>query len=494
MMKGNFIKRGKNLSINNITTSDKLTIGIIIIAIVTVLILIVTGINESEKNIEQQLKKRMEWVSQSYETQLDRYIMNKVSMLQYMQTFPDIYNMNWKVQKTFLKDRSQKLGFHHIFIMDNKGYGYYLEDNAIKNQSDEPFYKDVFSKEVLITEPFSEPDKPLTIITICVAIHNNAQRMGAICGAIDINELKDIIVGNEIITQGKFILLNTSTNYDRQGEYLAGTDVEEQDIYNKVSIFNKEEQDRANNKLDIIHTAMDSKKNIFGTITIDGEEYYAYVTYLEDYNWAVVQYIEKSSVLATTRHDFYLLIAFMVIILLLTIITFTIIRDFLNDNKRLCTDAMTGCNNRLACDAYINKLENHYWESISIVFFDLNNFKYANDVFGHDNGDRLLKILAKSLEKTFGRDGMVFRLGGDEFVSIGIDRTESGIKDCWDKLQTLLAEESVKLDFNYQISASYGYAIRQNGSYENLHALMERADKEMYKYKENWKKEHNSYR
>ena len=124
----------------------------------------------------------------------------------------------------------------------------------------------------------------------------------------------------------------------------------------------------------------------------------------------------------------------------------------------------------------------------------MNNFKYANDVFGHDNGDRLLKILAEALEKTFGADGTVFRLGGDEFVSVGIDRTENAINESWEELQRLLAEESSKLDFNYQISASYGYAIRHNGSYENLHTLMERADRAMYDYKESWKKEHHSYR
>lgn len=493
-MMTSFSKNHNKLSINNITAYDKITIGVIVVVIAMVLSLIVTGINENERDNVQQVKKQMERMSQSYETQLDRYVMNKISLLQYMQTFPDIYNMDWNTQKKFLQDRSKQLGFHHIFIMDNRGYGYYLEDNVIKNQSNEPFYKDVFSKEVLITEPFSDPEKMLTIITMCVAIHNNGQRVGAICGTIDINELKGIIAGNEVIAKGNFALLNRASTYNRQGEYLAGTDVEEQDIYDKVSIFDKEEKDRIHNKLDIIHTTMESGKNIFGSITIEGEEYYAYVTCLEEYDWIVVQYIKKSTVLAATEHKYFLLIALMVIIILLTVIAFTIISDFLKDNKRLCTDAMTGCNNRLACDTYLNKLENHYWESISIVFFDLNNFKYANDVFGHDNGDRLLKILAEALEKTFGADGTVFRLGGDEFVSVGIDRTENAINESWEELQRLLAEESSKLDFNYQISASYGYAIRHNGSYENLHTLMERADRAMYDYKESWKKEHHSYR
>ena len=240
-MMTSFSKNHNKLSINNITAYDKITIGVIVVVIAMVLSLIVTGINENERDNVQQVKKQMERMSQSYETQLDRYVMNKISLLQYMQTFPDIYNMDWNTQKKFLQDRSKQLGFHHIFIMDNRGYGYYLEDNVIKNQSNEPFYKDVFSKEVLITEPFSDPEKMLTIITLCVAIHNNGQRVGAICGTIDINELKGIIAGNEVIAKGNFALLNRASTYNRQGEYLAGTDVEEQDIYDKVSIFDKEE-------------------------------------------------------------------------------------------------------------------------------------------------------------------------------------------------------------------------------------------------------------
>lgn len=54
----------------------------------------------------------------------------------------------------------------------------------------------------------------------------------------------------------------------------------------------------------------------------------------------------------------------------------------------------------------------------SLLFIDLDGFKSANDMFGHDIGDLILKETAEVLKANVRRSDFVARLGGDEFVCI----------------------------------------------------------------------------
>ncbi|MBQ4832046.1 GGDEF domain-containing protein [Pseudoalteromonas sp. MMG010] len=83
------------------------------------------------------------------------------------------------------------------------------------------------------------------------------------------------------------------------------------------------------------------------------------------------------------------------------------------------TDVLTGLNNRLllgeslrnAIDEYQNEDNN-----ACILMVDLDHFKRVNDQFGHDEGDKVLKSVAKIMKSHSGEADMLFRLGGEEFL------------------------------------------------------------------------------
>jgi diguanylate cyclase (GGDEF)-like protein len=83
-------------------------------------------------------------------------------------------------------------------------------------------------------------------------------------------------------------------------------------------------------------------------------------------------------------------------------------------------DALTGLLNH---QAFTRELEveleraKRYDHPLALVFFDVDRFKAVNDTFGHPEGDRVLRLVAASLEETLRRTDLAGRMGGDEFAA-----------------------------------------------------------------------------
>ena len=122
-------------------------------------------------------------------------------------------------------------------------------------------------------------------------------------------------------------------------------------------------------------------------------------------------------------------------------------------------------------------------ESRAILVIDLDRFKWINDSFGHDQGDRLLKQFADRLVAATRESDTVARLGGDEFAILPGDAADlpaaAGV--VW-KLQHLFAA-GFELDQQVvQVSASIGIAtFPEHGN--TPAELLRRADVAMYEAK-----------
>ena len=152
-------------------------------------------------------------------------------------------------------------------------------------------------------------------------------------------------------------------------------------------------------------------------------------------------------------------------------------------------DGLTGLHNRSAFDERLRdglELFNSGGGSFLIVLFDVDNFKAINDMFGHVAGDKVLKIVARTLTESFRKDDFIARYGGDEFVVIleglseemAYERTEKFTKNFSEKRFTsAMAGKDIK------INISAGIALADAG--EGPDQLIRRADLAMYDSKKN---------
>lgn len=97
-------------------------------------------------------------------------------------------------------------------------------------------------------------------------------------------------------------------------------------------------------------------------------------------------------------------------------------------NRRLtqlaATDGLTGLTNRRTFDGFLRR-EYEACERISVLLFDIDNFKGYNDTYGHQAGDRCLQAVAKVIgDATSGMPGLSARYGGEEFAVVLPNMTE----------------------------------------------------------------------
>ena len=82
------------------------------------------------------------------------------------------------------------------------------------------------------------------------------------------------------------------------------------------------------------------------------------------------------------------------------------------------TDGLTACLNRRAFTARVNAwLQNPASPSSgALLMIDADNFKSINDLYGHENGDEALTIIARAIRSVLRSGDMVGRMGGEEFA------------------------------------------------------------------------------
>lgn len=79
-------------------------------------------------------------------------------------------------------------------------------------------------------------------------------------------------------------------------------------------------------------------------------------------------------------------------------------------------DHLTGLHNRMYFEEEVRRLDVEENLPISVIMGDVNGLKLTNDIFGHNDGDALLKRAAEILKSVCRDQDIVARLGGDEFV------------------------------------------------------------------------------
>lgn len=102
-------------------------------------------------------------------------------------------------------------------------------------------------------------------------------------------------------------------------------------------------------------------------------------------------------------------------------VVISILIVFLNiQNINLYTDYLTGVNNRKKLEMCLKAKISTSTEknTFAAILIDLDDFKFINDTYGHDTGDKALQASVEILHRCLDSKECIFRFGGDEFCAI----------------------------------------------------------------------------
>ncbi|MCB2182915.1 MAG: diguanylate cyclase [Desulfobulbaceae bacterium] len=161
------------------------------------------------------------------------------------------------------------------------------------------------------------------------------------------------------------------------------------------------------------------------------------------------------------------------------------------------TDPLTGLYNRGYLEQAIVEEREKYEEfkiDYALVVADVNRLKKANDLYGHDAGDRLIMKVSEMLKDSMRSTDILARIGGDEFVILLTDSNSENAKEYIQRLT-----ERVFLDVFIEVGKQEKFPVQVSfGSSATdvfaVDTLMEEADRAMYAAKEAFYQNEDRYR
>jgi diguanylate cyclase (GGDEF)-like protein len=144
--------------------------------------------------------------------------------------------------------------------------------------------------------------------------------------------------------------------------------------------------------------------------------------------------------------------------------------------KQLYIDKLTGLYNRSYLEEDLANLLPQMGETTSMLVIKPDNFKHINDTFGHDSGDRVLRMLADTVRSNLGDKNLGIRYRGDEFALLFPDAGRSqaaqaaeDLRNAFKGIDTSSATEGKRI----VLTASVGVAVYPDHA-QDIKALVEK--------------------
>jgi diguanylate cyclase (GGDEF)-like protein len=164
-------------------------------------------------------------------------------------------------------------------------------------------------------------------------------------------------------------------------------------------------------------------------------------------------------------------------LLLLIGMVLVLIDEMANDLRTLALrDSLSGLLNRRGLKEAVSTLP---LERSSVLMLDLDHFKAVNDDFGHEQGDHVIELLARCMQRYLPVDAVSARLGGEEFCALLPNADVNQARSAAEALRSAFVRETQTLGHGRAHTVSIGVAT-YSADATTLSKLMQHSDEALY--------------
>lgn len=337
-----------------------------------------------------------------------------------------------------IKDLENSCSTIDAFIIADENGDVITSKNISKNISAREYYKRAMNGEVYISKAiYSEPDEKM-VNAIAAPIYGDYKRIvgmvAGICDTRSYNNLIDMSFGGKENDSNGYVI-NSDGEVIMSGENALGDYVPMGDLFFSSDILAGVEESVRNSVKD--NFAKVGGSGIVKSVC-KGEKYVAYYSGMSGFDNLHYLLIFKENVVAAEQNHYtmmnILMYAFFVLILIIVITAYIVIvrvsfRRLTKANEEVSriayTDSITGYStwDKFVLDA--KSLLRHEYRRYALVSFDIDKFKAINDMYGHEEGNRVLKLIADTVNRNL-QDGETFsRINSDNYYILMLYSSDS---------------------------------------------------------------------
>jgi diguanylate cyclase (GGDEF)-like protein/PAS domain S-box-containing protein len=161
----------------------------------------------------------------------------------------------------------------------------------------------------------------------------------------------------------------------------------------------------------------------------------------------------------------------------------SLISELKERRKESLTDQLTGLGNRRYADsildrAFVNRLPDE--EPFGIFMIDIDHFKNINDEYGHQSGDRILRMVAWTLTNALRRIDSASRWGGEEFLVMAPGIEQNELVEMGERLRVLISSCWISLGDGRKVSVTVSVGGAMARATDTAASIITRADERLY--------------